>query len=183
MSEIPKIFPQKKIKTKEKANSIVRLIEQEGKRLSKMGLSYLWGGARTCGAFMCAPIKGKPWTDCSGCAQWLLKLAGIKIKNYVGSTFTLAEEGHPGWSDYLTMCIKNDPASDAHIIFRLRKRPKPWHFGRPRFRYFECGGSDNPSSGDGPSYFTPGLKMGLFWKKRVREFYIQRNFDDQLGVN
>lgn len=180
MTELPK--KTLKIKLKKKATERIRVLEQEGTRLSKLGLSYLWGGARTCGKFMCAPIKGKPWTDCSGCAQYLLKFIEIELKNYVGSTFSLAEEGHPGWSDYLTMCIKNTPG-DEHIIFRLRKRPKPWHFGRPRFRYFECGGSDNPSSGDGPSWFIPGLKMGLFWKKRVREFYIQRNFDDQLGVN
>jgi hypothetical protein len=80
------------------------------------------------------------------------------------------------------MYIKNTPG-DEHIIIRWRKRPKPWHLGMPRYRYFECGGSDNPHSGDGPSWFIPGLKMGLGWKQRVREFYIHRNFDDQLGVN
>lgn len=175
----------KAIKSKNVLSGVIERIH-EGEmlctHLSKLGLSYLWGGARSCGKFMCKPVKGKAWTDCSGCAQYVLEKIGIKLKDYVGSTFSLAEEGHPGWSDYLTLCIKNTPG-DEHIIIRWRKRPKPWHFGRPRFRYFECGGSDNPSAGDGPSWFIPGLKMGLGWKKRVREFYIIRNFDDQLGVN
>lgn len=166
-----------------KAMAMIRSCEKLVTKLSRMTLPYDYGGARH-GSHISEPIDGKPWTDCSGCGMYVLYKIGIKLKNYVGSTWSLAEEGHPGESKYLTMYIKNNPAGhDEHVIFRTRKRPKPWHLGFPRYRYWECGGSDNPKSNGGPSWFIPGLKMGLRWKSRIAQFYIVRNFDDQLGVN
>lgn len=173
------------LRRKEKsAISTVRRIEKLVTKLSHMDLPYVYGGGRADGKHVSAPVNGKGWTDCSGCAMYVLWKVGIKLKNYVGSTWSLAEEGHPGESRFLTLYIKNNPAGhDEHIIVRMRKRPKPWHFGRPRYRYWECGGSDNPSSDGSPRWFIPGLKMGLSWKSRVAQFYIHRNFDDQLEVN
>lgn len=148
-----------------------------------MGLKYLLGGARI-GGHITDPIPNTFWTDCSGCATYVVVNGyGLKLKNEAGSTWSLADEGEPGESLYLTFYIKNNPEGhDEHIICRGRKRPRPWHLGFPRFRYWECGGSDNPDPAGGPRWFIPGLKMGLHWKVRVQQFYIHRNFDKQLGV-
>lgn len=157
--------------------------EQLVTELSHMDLGYDYGGGRVGGKIE-KPVDGKPWTDCSGCGIYVGERGyGIDFKNDAGSTWSLAEEGDPGESQYLTFYIKNNPAGhDEHIIARARKRPRPWHFGRPRFRYWECGGSDNPKGNGGPSWFIPGLKMGISWKSRVDQFYIHRNFDRQLGI-
>jgi hypothetical protein len=149
-------------------------------RLARMTLPYDYGGGRVGGKIV-DPVDGKPWTDCSGCAIYVGENGyGLKFKNRAGSTWSLAEEGEPGMSKYLTFLIKNT-AGDEHIIVRARQRPKPWHLGLPRYRYWQCGGSDSPQHGE-PSWFTPGLLMGLVWKVRVKQFYIHRKFDKQLGV-
>lgn len=152
-------------------------------KLSRMNLPYSYGGGRS-GDHIVDPVNRKPWTDCSGCASYVAEEGyGIDLKIGAGSTWSLADEGQPGESHYLTFYIKNNPAGhDEHIIVRARKRPKPWHFGRPRFRYWQCGGSDNPKANGGPSWFIPGLKMGLSWKSRVAQFYIHRQFDKELGI-
>jgi hypothetical protein len=170
-------------KTPAEALHRIRAGEELVTNLSHMDLPYSYGGGRVAGRIV-PPVDGKPWTDCSGCATYVL-VNGYRIvlKNGAGSTWSLAEEGNPGESRYLTLYIKNNVAGhDEHVIVRARKRPKPWHFGRPRYRYWECGGSDNPTSDGSPSWFIPGLKMGLTWKSRVEQFYSHRNFDDQLGV-
>jgi hypothetical protein len=170
-------------KTPEEALHRIREGEELVTHLSKMDLPYSYGGGRS-GGHIVAPVDGKPWTDCSGGAIYIaVNGYGIELRNEAGSTWSLAEEGHPGESRYLTFYIKNNVAGhDEHIIVRARKRPRPWHFGRPRYRYWEIGGSDNPKADGGPSWFIPGLKMGLTWKSRVAQFYSHRNFDDQLGV-
>lgn len=175
-------MPKKKMKLPDKAKRILRTGEQVVTRLSKMNLPYSYGGGRL-GGHVVEPVDGKLWTDCSGCASYVLEKMGIKLENYAGSTWSLAEEGHAGESKVLTLYIKNNPVGhDEHIIVRGRKRPRPWHLGLPRYRYWECGGSDNPKSSGGPSWFIPGIKMGLRWKSRVNQFYIHRNFDYQLGL-
>lgn len=163
-----------------RAMKTIRRGEQTVKRLSKMGLIYWYGGGRV-GGHVIEPTPDEKWTDCSGCGCYVLTKMGIKLKNPAGSTWSLVEEGEQGESDYLTLYVKNDHG-DEHVIIRGRKRPKPWHFGRPRFRWWECGGSDNPTPNGGPSFFIPGLKMGLGWKQRVAEFYDHRNFDKELGI-
>lgn len=145
-----------------------------------MGLVYLWGGARGGRSMLPPTARGQAWTDCSGLAQYLLAVGGVKLKNPVGSTFSLAEEGAAGKGELLTLFIKNVPASDAHVIIRLRKRPRPWHFGKTRYRWAECGGSDNPRPGGGPTWFTPGATQGRRPEDRIAEFPIHRNFDSWL---
>jgi len=162
-----------------KAIKRVRRAETAAKRLQAKHLLYSYGGGRSGGRIADPPSDGERWTDCSGLATFLLDVAGVNLKNEAGSTWSLAEEGAKGASPYLTLFIKNNPG-DEHVIVRLRKRPKPWHRGQPRFRWVECGGTDNPSSGGGPSYFTPGHGMGLTIEQRVKEFGIHRNFDKQL---
>lgn len=163
--------------------SHIRKGEKLVSHLSRMNLPYSYGGARV-GGHIARPVPGEPWTDCSGCAIYVGEHGyGLEFKNAAGSTWSLADEGEPGESQYLTFYIKNNPEGhDEHIICRARKRPKPWHFGRPRFRYWECGGTDNPDPAGGPHWFIPGLKMGLRWKDRVAQFYIHRQFDRELGV-
>lgn len=164
----------------ERAMKAIRIGERTVKRLSRMDLPYIYGGGRS-GGHIVEPVDGKAWTDCSGCASYVLEKMGIKLKNAAGSTWSLVNEGEPGESKVLTLYVKNNPG-DEHVIVRGRKKPRPWHFGRPRYRYWQCGGSDNPKSNNGPSYFIPGLQMGLGWKSRVNEFYAHRNFDRELGV-
>lgn len=164
------------------AMKAIRRGEHQVKRLSRMGLIFSYGGGRVNGHIV-EPTPDEKWTDCSGCATYVLvKVLGEGVlKNEAGSTWSLVEEGEAGESEFLTLYVKND-AGDEHVIVRGRKRPKPWHFGRPRYRWWECGGSDNPDSRGGPSFFIPGLKMGLGWKSRVAEFYAHRNFDKELGI-
>jgi hypothetical protein len=100
---------------------------------------------------------------------------GIKLRNDAGSTWSLAEEGEAGVGEFFTLFIKNAPG-DEHVICRLRQRPRPWHFGKTKFRWVECGGTDNPSSGGGPSFFTPGKGMGMAPEERIKEFNIHRRF-------
>lgn len=172
-------------RTKPPAAAMARIRKGEKlvTKLAKMYLPYSYGGGRVNGVIV-DPIDGRPWTDCSGSAIYVgEKGYGIKFKNRAGSTWSLAEEGEPGESQYLTFYIKNNPQGhDEHIIVRARKRPRPWHLGFPRFRYWQCGGGDNPTSASEPTWFIPGLKMGISWKSRVAQFYIHRNFDKELGI-
>lgn len=171
-----------KQKTPEKAFARIRKGEKLVTKLAHWFLPYDYGGGRS-GGHIVDPVDGESWTDCSGGATYIaIKGYGLRLKNAAGSTWSLAYEGNPGESRYLTFYIKNT-SGDEHIICRGRKRPKPWHLGFPRYRYWEIGGTDNPKSNGGPSWFIPGLKMGLGWKSRVEQFYIHRNFDDQLGVS
>jgi hypothetical protein len=148
-----------------------RRVEKAISRLGRMRLIYKWGGARV-GNHIAEPVAaGLPWTDCSGFGLYLAAVADLHPENPVGSTFSMATEGREGTSDYFTWFIKNEPASDAHVIVRLRKRPRPWHRGQPRYRWAECGGSDNPSAGGGPHWFQPSAA-------RIAEFPIRRHFPE-----
>lgn len=154
----------------------VRRMEKAASRLQRMRLIYVWGGGRGTGAMSAPTTTGQGWSDCSGFAQYLCAVAGIELKNPVGSTWSLADEGQPGVSTVFTLFIKNPPG-DEHVICRMRKRPRPWHFGKTKYRWVQCGGSDNPSSGGGPSWFTPGKGMGLTPEQRIKEFPIRRHFE------
>lgn len=140
-----------------------------------MHLIYSYGGGRGSSAMIPPTRSGQGWSDCSGLAQYLCAVADIHLKNSVGSTWSLAEEGEKGVSDNFTLFIKNN-AGDEHVIVRLRKRPKPWHFGQTKYRWAECGGTDNPSAGGGPSWFTPGKGMGMSPEQRTKEFNIRRHW-------
>lgn len=154
----------------------VRRGETLAKSLQKMKLIYSYGGGRVAG-HITFPVPGAKWTDCSGFVTYVLDAMGVRLKNGAGSTWSLAEEGKSGMGTYCTLFIKNAPG-DEHVIMRLRKRPRPWHFGRTRYRWVQCGGSDNPSAGGGPSFFIPGKTMGLSPEERIREFPIHRHFPE-----
>lgn len=154
----------------------VRRMEEMAKHLSTLGLYYSYGGGREDGRIV-DPVKGKPWTDCSGGATYLLDIGGVKLRNGAGSTWSLAQEGSEGVGANFTLFIKNDPG-DEHVICRFRLRPKPWHSGEPRHRWWEVGGTDNRHPQGGPSFFTPGAGMGLTIAQRVAEFPIHRHFPE-----
>lgn len=152
----------------------IRRVETAAKRLQAMRLIYSYGGGRV-GGHITQAEAGRPWTDCSGFATHLLDVAGVRLKNDAGSTWSLATEGEKGTGEFFTLFIKNNPG-DEHVICRLRKRPRPWHFGKTKYRWVQCGGTDNPSAGGGPSFFTPGKGMGMTPEERIREFDIHRKF-------
>jgi hypothetical protein len=146
----------------------IRRIEKAISRLAKMRLIYKYGGGRGSTHMLNPAGPGLGWSDCSGLAQYLCEVGDIHLKNFVGSTWSLAEEGEAGKSDLFTLFIKNNPG-DEHVIIRVRKRPRPWHRGETRYRWAECGGTDNPTSGGGPTWFRPT-------PDRIKEFPIHRKF-------
>lgn len=149
-----------------------RRIETAITSLMRMGLVYNLGGARFNGRITAPQHNGEAWTDCSGCGLYVKQVANIPSANGAGNTVSMAEEGKEGYSDYLTFFIKNPPGEvdNEHVIIRLRKRPRPWHRGVPKYRWAECGGSDNPKSGGGPTWFKPTAE-------RIAEFPIRRCFE------
>lgn len=149
---------------------MIRKIERGAKIVSERPLDYSFGGGRGEKYMRHPPLSGG-WTDCSGFAQWLCQISGIHLRDFVGSTRTLAEEGHEGESPWFTMFIKNNPGGDEHIILRLRRK---YLITRKLFgehRWIECGGSDNPKLGEGPTFFHPT-------PARVHQFYIHRYFKE-----
>ncbi|MBS1893658.1 MAG: hypothetical protein JST59_20350 [Actinobacteria bacterium] len=164
---------RKRLYANRKKRRIIRKVEKGAKLVSARKLDYAFGGGRGATRMMSPPEAG-PWTDCSGYASWLCQISGIPLKNYVGSTWSLAEEGHEGESIWFTMFIKNNAGDDQHIILRLRRRlldPKRLRYGR--YRWVECGGSDNPVLGSGPAWFHPT-------PERIAQFYTHRHFPGVL---
>lgn len=154
------------------AHARIRRIEKAISRASALNTLYSYGGGRG-GTYMSDPPgAGRSWTDCSGFAQWLCQVGDVRLKNYVGSTWSLAEEGESGTSPYFTFFIKNNPAGhDEHIIVRLRRRSRAGRKLFGEFRWAQCGGRDNPKSGGGPSWFRPTAS-------RIAEFPIHRKFKE-----
>lgn len=148
----------------------IRRVEKAVSRASRMNLIYRLGGGRAGGGTFFPRTSGEAWGDCSAWACLLCAIAGLKLDNPDGWTGTLQDEGKAGKSEYLTLFIKEPMNVDGHVIIRLRKRPRPWHFGIPVYRWTECGGRDNPKSGGGPTWFRPT-------KSRIEEFPIQRHFE------
>jgi hypothetical protein len=140
----------------------IRRGETLTKRLMRMRLIYSYGGGRVAG-HITTPLAGQKWTDCSGFATYLLDAMGIKLRNDAGSTWSLAEEGEAGVGEFFTLFIKNAPG-DEHVICRLRQRPRPWHFGKTKFRWVECGGTDNPHLAAVPRSSRPARAWG--WPRR-----------------
>jgi len=149
----------------------IRRVEQAVSNLSKRGFIYAPGGSRggsDHNGIQNPPSDGLPWTDCSGYALYLMSIAGIKATHPAGWTGTLVTEGEEGESEYFTLYLKEPEQTEGHVIVRLRKRPRWWHRG-PRYRWTECGGRDNPKSGDGPTWLRPT-------RSRVSEFPYHRRF-------
>ncbi|MDX6609040.1 MAG: hypothetical protein QOF85_965 [Solirubrobacterales bacterium] len=147
----------------------IRRVEKAISQLVRMDLIYKLGGAREANGIGSPTGGGVAWTDCSGFVLYLLAVAGIKPRSPAGWTGTLVEEGREGWSSYLTLLLKEPEQTEGHVILRLRKRPRPWHLGEPRYRWAECGGRDNPRSGGGPTWFKPT-------PERIAEFPYHRHF-------
>jgi hypothetical protein len=160
--------------TKEESSAIHGLI-----RLIAKGMAYAWGGGHV------TPANDGPG-DCSWLASWLRQK--WEPISPTGTTYTLAEEGLPGFGDILTLMIKNIPgrADESHVIERW-ELPKALidelKLGRwvvewkadTGILYSECGGSDNPTPGNGPSFFIPGEGMGLSVAARLAEFSEHRH--------
>jgi len=89
---------------------------------------------------------------------------GVHLKNWLGSTYSLAEEGLEGRGKFFTLMIKNPPdPHEAHVILEIS------HGEGTRVRHAECGGSDNPTPGNGPAW----VHMD---SARLKEFPIHRHF-------
>lgn len=147
----------------------IRRAEKAVSALQAMNLVYKLGGGRGGGHSLWPAGRGIAWGDCSWFACLLCAIAGIRLNHPDGWTGTLAQEGEEGVSDFLTLFIKDANSVDGHVIVRLRKRPRPWHRGVPKYRWAECGGRDNPRSGGGPTWFRPT-------PDRIAEFPIKRHF-------
>lgn len=143
----------------------IRRVEHEVTRLSKMNLPYVFGGGRTCGYPPCADGPG----DCSWFQGHLINVAGFKMPVPATNLSTFSMEQFPdldpdtfghGPGKFLTFYIKdgNGDPHEAHTFCEIRGR------------FAECGGTDNPSSGNGPSWFHPGDGMGLTLHQRLQEF-------------
>jgi len=145
----------------------IRRIEKAITLVARRKLIYSYGGGRGATHMYDPPASGS-WTDCSGFAQWLCQVGDIRLSNYVGSTWSLADEGTAGTSPYFTMFIKNTPG-DEHVIVRLRRRTRLGRKVLGEFRWAQCGGRDNPNPGGGPSWFRPT-------NARIAEFPIHRKF-------
>lgn len=152
----------------------IRRVEKRITHLQRLRLSYLLGGARGNNHGITGPKRrGEDWTDCSGFALYLLRVAGIDVKDKNGWTGTLATEGREGTSPYLTLYIKEPYKTEGHVIIRLRHHPRWRQFlgMAPRWRWAECGGYDNPRPGGGPTWFRPS-------GRRVAEFTHVRHFPE-----
>lgn len=139
------------------------------------GMAYLWGGGHM------TPADGGPG-DCSWLASWLWQRFEPSLPT--GTTYTLAEAGLAGFGRIFTLMIKNIPGrpDESHVIER-------WEFTKAEaaalkieqhrcadgFFYTECGGSDNPTAGNGPTFFTPGEGMGLTIAQRLAQFPDHRH--------
>jgi hypothetical protein len=144
------------------------------------GMAYLWGGGHV------TPADSGPG-DCS----WL---ASREIQHFdpsipTGTTYTLAVAGVEGFGVELTLMIKNIDGrpDESHVIERWRMpqalvdkyKLGKWVIDHEAdgtcVLYSECGGSDNPTAGNGPSFFIPGLEMGLTVESRLAEFDEHRH--------
>lgn len=144
----------------ESQRKAIRAVEREITRLQALDLDYVFGGGRNCGP---RPCKNGPG-DCSWFASRLCDVLGVDLKNWLGSTYSLAEEGHEGRGKFFTLMIKNPPdPHEAHVIVEVS------HGKGTKVRHAECGGSDNPTIGNGPAWvhMTP---------ERLKEFPIHRHF-------
>lgn len=155
-----------------------RRMEHAVGRLQAKDLIYDLGGARFAGRITSPIGDGTAWTDCSGFAVFLIQVGGFPTGHLFPDgvlwTGSIADNLPKGVSDYLTFFLKEPHETEGHVIIRLRQRPKPFHKGVPHYRWAECGGSDNPHPGGGPTWLTPGRAMGLSIAERVGEFDYHR---------
>lgn len=139
------------------------------------GMAYVFGGGHV------TPANNGPG-DCSWLASWLWQHFEPNLPT--GTTFTLAEAGLEGFGRRFTLMIKNiaGEPDESHVIERweftaaeAKELGIEKHRCSDGFFYTECGGSDNPTAGNGPTFFTPGEGMGLSLEARLAEFSIHRH--------
>ena len=150
---------------------LIRRGEREITRLKRLRLPYKLGGGRWWNGLRSGTTANGPG-DCSWLAMHICDVLGIHLKDPAGNTVSLAQEGEEGTSPYFTLFIKNPPGEveNEHIILRFRRRRRL--FGLlPKFKWAECGGSDNPTASGGPAWFRPT-------EERMAEFPIQRHFPE-----
>lgn len=134
----------------------MRRVLAEIQRVHNQNLSYAWGGSHNE-----AIVHGDDY-DCSSWASHLCQMANLKVST--ATTYGLAGAGKAGEGKWLTLYIKNPPnPHDAHVIVRV--------FDGHRYRWTECGGSDNPRPKGGPCWFTPS-------PARIAQFPIHRHFPE-----
>lgn len=134
--------------------------------LQGLDLIYLLGGARETGTIVGPRGHGVEWTDCSGFQLFDMRAMGLQPRYPAGWTGTLVQEGHEGSSPYFTLFLKEPEQTEGHVISRRRHKP---HMGKEVWRWAECGGSDNPHPGGGPTWFEPTAE-------RIAEFPYIRHF-------
>lgn len=148
------------VNASESVRHAMRSAEREVSRLMSLELDYSFGGGRNCGQYPCPNGPG----DCSWFASHICRILGVTLKTWLGSTYSLAEEGVEGRGKFLTLMIKNPPdPHEAHVILELS------HGEGTRKRHAECGGSDNPTPGNGPAWVNMD-------SARLAEFPIHRHF-------
>lgn len=139
------------------------------------GMAYLWGGGHV------TPADDGPG-DCSWFASWLWQRFERAL--VTGTTYTLADVGEEGLGRWFGLMIKNiaGEPDESHVIEWWNiSRQEAAELGIEHYRcadgffYTECGGSDNPTAGNGPTFFTPGEGMGLTLQQRLAEFPIHRH--------
>lgn len=154
IGRINTILRRRKAKQTAEEARVERVIH-EMIRCTGLRLGYTWGG----GHVTPAPPNG-PF-DCSSYASHLCQVAVPKVKT--GTTFSLASAAGSkgsglakGEGEFITLFIKNSPASDAHVIVRI--------IYKGRVYWTETGGRDNTGRG-GPCIFRPT-------QSRIAEFPI-----------
>ncbi len=154
----------------------IRRVEKTVSRYQRLKLIYQRGGARIYSPvqrIIHAVAAGVPWSDCSGWGLLLAAVADVPLKDPAGWTGTAVQEGEAGESEYFTFFIKDpyEHEGEGHMIVRLRHHPR-WRrlLGlAAKWRWTECGGSDNPQAGGGPTWFKPT-------DARIAEFPYRRRF-------
>lgn len=148
----------KRIRRKKKAlDSTVHLVTRfldEAIRDTKLGLHYLWGGGHLPGDPAAHP--NGPW-DCSGWALHLLSVvvegvngAGMNTIGFMNAARAETNGLEQGEGRWITFFVKDD-----HMVTRVVFNGRTY--------WMECGGSDNPKAGDGPTFWTPT-------PERIRQF-------------
>jgi hypothetical protein len=143
-------------------------------RLIAKHMAYVFGGGHV-----------TPADDGPGDCSWL---ASREWQHFdpdlpTGTTFTLAEAGRAGFGRRFSLMIKNiaGEPDESHVIERWEFTPEEIRtlgvqkYVIDGFVYSECGGSDNPTPGNGPTWFIPGKGMGLTVEQRLAEFSIHRH--------
>lgn len=149
-------------------------------------MPYVFGGGHV------TPANSGPG-DCSWLASRLRQ--HWESKSPTGTTFTLAEEALPGTGAEITLMIKNiaGQPDESHVIelwfmdpaLVKQHRLQQWVLEQADVPVqipvgalalvSECGGSDNPTPGNGPSFVIPGKEMGMSVSARLAEFSIHRH--------